>query len=143
MSEPVVEVDDALQLEAPAAPEHVGRLRRAARRWLRAALGEDAEDTVDGLTLAVSEALENAVEHAYADRDEPGTMTLAAGRDPADPSVLVVTVSDTGHWRAPSERASYRGRGLAMIEELVDTFTVDPGPTGTTVTLRHAEAPGS
>ncbi|GAA4875336.1 ATP-binding protein [Actinomycetospora straminea] len=101
-------------------------------------LGDD-DDTVDNLTLAVSEALENAVEHAYADRDEPGTMSLVAGRDPADAHVLVVTVSDSGRWRPPVERPSYRGRGLAMIEELVDGYTVDPGPGGTTVTLRHAE----
>jgi serine/threonine-protein kinase RsbW len=131
----VVEVDGALHLEAPATPAHVGRLRRAVRRWLRSVLGED-EDAVDNLTLAVSEALENAAEHAYAGQDEAGTMTLSAERDPAE-NVVVISVSDTGSWRAPADLTGYRGRGLALIEELAAAHTVQPGPTGTTVTLRH------
>jgi serine/threonine-protein kinase RsbW len=131
----VVDGDDTLHLEAPATPAHVGLLRRAVRRWLRGVLGED-EDVVDNLTLAVSEALENAAEHAYADRDEAGTMTLCARRDLAA-EALEIRVSDTGHWRAPAEVTGYRGRGLALIEELAAAHTVQPGPTGTTVTLRH------
>ena len=130
------EGDDVLHLEVPATPAHVGRLRRAVRGWLRQALGDDA-DAVDNLTLAVSEALENAAEHAYADRDEPGTMTLCAQRDPTGADAVVISVTDTGHWREPSEGSSYRGRGLALIEELAEAHTVRPGPTGTTVTLRH------
>jgi anti-sigma regulatory factor (Ser/Thr protein kinase) len=102
---------------------------------LRSVLGED-EDAVDNLTLAVSEALENAAEHAYAGQDEAGTMTLSAERDPAQ-NVLVISVSDTGSWRAPADSVGYRGRGLALIEELAAAHTVRPGPTGTTVTLRH------
>jgi len=133
----VAEVDDALHLEVPATPEHVGRLRRAVRRWLRAELGDDDEDTVDNLTLAASEALENAAEHAYAGHDEVGTMTLVARREDGDGRYVVITVSDTGRWRAPAESAGYRGRGLALIEELTDAHDVQPGPTGTTVTFRH------
>jgi serine/threonine-protein kinase RsbW len=137
---PVVEVDNVpLHLEVPATAAHVGRLRRAVRRWLSVALGDDDEDAVDNLTLAVSEALENAAEHAYAGRDEVGTMTLAASREPAAPYAVIITISDAGTWRAPAEHAGHRGRGLALIEELARTCTVDPGPTGTTVTLRHAD----
>ena len=133
----VGEGDDGLHLEVPATPAHVGRLRRAVRGWLRQALGDRDPDAVDNLTLAVSEALENAAEHAYADRDEPGTMTLSAQRDPSGPGTVVISVTDTGRWRPPSGGAGYRGRGLALIEELADAHTVRPGPTGTTVTLRH------
>jgi serine/threonine-protein kinase RsbW len=133
----VGEVDDMLHLEVPATPAQVGRLRRALRGWLRGALGESDADAVDNLTLAVSEALENAAEHAYADRDEPGTMTLSAQRDPLTPGAVVISVSDGGHWRAPTGSNGYRGRGLALIEELADTYSVRPGPSGTTVTLRH------
>jgi serine/threonine-protein kinase RsbW len=134
---PVVEVDsDSLHLEVPATAAYVGRLRRAVRRWLSLALGD--EDAVDNLTLAVSEALENAAEHAYAGHEEVGTMTLAASRELAAPYAVIITISDTGTWRAPAQHAGYRGRGLALIEELARTSTVDPGPTGTTVTLRHA-----
>jgi len=132
----VAEGEDMLHLEVPATPAHVGRLRRAVRGWLRGALG-DADDAVDNLTLAVSEALENAVEHAYADRDEPGTMILSAQRDPGRTGAVVISVSDSGCWRSPSEPNGYRGRGLALIEELADAHTVRPGPTGTTVTMRH------
>lgn len=131
------EGEDMLHLEVPATPAHVGRLRRAVRGWLRGALGENDPDAVDNLTLAVSEALENAAEHAYADRNEPGTMTLSAQRDPVRSGAVVISVSDSGSWRSPSEPGGYRGRGLALIEELSDAHTVRPGPAGTTVTLRH------
>jgi serine/threonine-protein kinase RsbW len=134
----VAEVDEALHLVVPATPEHVGRLRRAVRRWLRSALGDEDEDAVDNLTLAASEALENAAEHAYAGHDEVGTMTLYARRDDNADRAVVITVSDTGRWRARAHSTGYRGRGLALIGELTDTHEVQPGPTGTTVTFRHA-----
>lgn len=134
----MAEVDEALHLVVPATPEHVGRLRRAVRRWLRSVLGDEDEDAVDNLTLAASEALENAAEHAYAGHDEVGTMTLSARRDDTADRAVVITVSDTGRWRAPADSTGYRGRGLALIGELTDTHEVQPGPTGTTVTFRHA-----
>ncbi|PVY96710.1 ATP-binding protein [Actinomycetospora cinnamomea] len=134
----MAEVDEALHLEVPATPEHVGRLRRAVRRWLRGVLGDEDEDAVDNLTLAASEALENAAEHAYAGSDEVGTMILSARREDDDERAVVITVSDTGRWRAPADSTGYRGRGLALIEELTDAHDVRPGPTGTTVTFRHA-----
>ncbi|CAA9293430.1 MAG: hypothetical protein AVDCRST_MAG54-4645 [uncultured Actinomycetospora sp.] len=133
----MAEVDEALHLVVPATPEYVGRLRRAVRRWLRSVLGDEDEDTVDNLTLAASEALENAAEHAYAGHDEVGTMTLSARRDDTADRTLVITVSDSGRWRAPADNTGYRGRGLALIGELTDTHEVQPGPTGTTVTFRH------
>ena len=132
----MAEVDEALHLVVPATPEYVGRLRRAVRRWLRSVLGD--EDAVDNLTLAASEALENAAEHAYAGHDEVGTMTLSARRDDTADRAVVITVSDAGRWRAPADSTGYRGRGLALIGELTDTHEVQPGPTGTTVTFRHA-----
>jgi serine/threonine-protein kinase RsbW len=134
----VAEVDEALHLVVPATPEHVGRLRRAVRRWLRSVLGDEDEDAVDNLTLAASEALENAAEHAYAGHDEVGTMTLSAHRDDTADRAVVITVSDSGRWRAPADSTGYRGRGLALIGELTDTHEVQPGPAGTTVTFRHA-----
>lgn len=133
----MAEVDEALHLVVPATPEHVGRLRRAVRRWLRSVLGDEDEDAVDNLTLAASEALENAAEHAYAGHDEVGTMTLSARRDDTPDRAVVITVSDTGRWRAPADSTGYRGRGLALIGELTDAHEVQPGPTGTTVTFRH------
>jgi serine/threonine-protein kinase RsbW len=134
----VAEVDEALHLVVPATPEHVGRLRRAVRRWLRSVLGDEDEDAVDNLTLAASEALENAAEHAYAGHDEVGTMTLSARREETADRAVVITVSDTGRWRAPADSTGYRGRGLALIGELTDAHEVQPGPAGTTVTFRHA-----
>ncbi|MDF2976063.1 MAG: hypothetical protein K0S40_791 [Actinomycetospora sp.] len=134
----MAEVDEALHLVVPATPEHVGRLRRAVRRWLRSVLGDEDEDAVDNLTLAASEALENAAEHAYAGHDEVGTMTLSARREETADRAVVITVSDTGRWRAPADSTGYRGRGLALIGELTDAHEVQPGPAGTTVTFRHA-----
>jgi hypothetical protein len=65
-------------------------------------------------------------------------MTLSARRDDTADRTVVITVSDTGRWRAPADSTGYRGRGLALIGELTDTHEVQPGPTGTTVTFRHS-----
>lgn len=127
-----------VQLRAQAAG--VGRLRRAVRPWLDA-VGVDA-DTVEDLLLAVSEAVENAVDHAFVDRAR-GTVTVHAQYEPptasatsTTPAAVVLSVVDDGRWRAPTD-PGYRGRGLALIAQLCGSHVLEPGPTGTRVTMRH------
>jgi serine/threonine-protein kinase RsbW len=119
-----------LDLSATALPTNVGSLRRAVRRWLGDVIAD--ADVVDDLTLAVSEALENAADHAYADRPDPGTMTVRAEVD--DAGRLVIRIVDDGSWRAPSFESS-RGRGITMMEALADSAVVQAMPGGTAVTL--------
>lgn len=136
----------ALDLVAEAGPPRVGAFRRVLRRWLGEALearqtaagaspvlDDDLEDLADDLVLAASEALENVVDHAFADVSEPGSMTLRA--DLAD-DVVTIVVSDDGSWRDPTTGPTSRGRGLTLMESLTDVEVVH-GPTGTTVTMRR------
>ncbi len=123
-----------LALEAPATAGHVGVLRRAVRGWLAEVVDDDA---VDDLTLAVSEALENAADHGFTGRSQPGTMSVTAN---VDDHGLCIVVSDDGWWRGPRSERHHRGRGLALMGQLTDVSTVRTGTGGTSVTLyRHAD----
>lgn len=119
-----------LDLSATALPTNVGSLRRAVRRWLGDVIAD--ADVVDDLTLAVSEALENAADHAYAGRPDPGTMTVRA--EVEESRQLVIRILDDGSWQAPSSESS-RGRGITMMEALADSAVVQAMPEGTAVTL--------
>lgn len=136
------QVPPDLDLTVQAAPPQVGAFRRALRRWLGEALdavvgtapavgtAEEIEDLADDLVLAASEALENVVDHAYADAD-PGPMQLRAS---VHDGTVAVVVIDRGHWRDPPSGPSSRGRGLEMMERLAET-RVERGEPGTVVTL--------
>lgn len=86
-------------------------------------------DDRDAVVLAVSEAIANAIEHGY--RDEPdGLVHVAAGLSDGR---IEVTVRDAGSWVA-MRRHPDRGRGLTMIEKLMDWSEVSTG-RGTTVSM--------
>jgi anti-anti-sigma factor len=121
--------------------------RRALHTWLEP-LDLDPDD-VDNLLMAVSEALSNALEHAYPrgsdDAVAPGaapvTLDAALGAD----GVLRVTVGDRGRWRRPSPEPGNRGRGLQMMRLLVDTVVLENdrrgGGTCVVLSKRLARAP--
>lgn len=120
-----------------AVPANVGLLRRRARRWLAQVVADP--DTVDELTLAVSEAAENAVDHAFAAGRRPGTVTLTAECRPdggGGRGSVVVTVADDGRW-LPVADPGYRGRGLALIMSCSPDTDIHTDDGGTRVTLRH------
>jgi anti-sigma regulatory factor (Ser/Thr protein kinase)/putative methionine-R-sulfoxide reductase with GAF domain len=119
---------DRLALTLPAEPEALITARRALRNWL-AEVGVEPEALYD-ITLATGEACTNAIEHAYA----PGeaSFDLVATRGEED---VVVMVRDYGAWREP--RGQNRGRGLKLMETLMDEVNVRREATGTTVELRR------
>jgi len=82
------------------------------------------------ITLATGEACTNAIEHAYA----PGVASFDLEAMCRDDDV-VVTVRDYGSWRPP--RGQNRGRGLKLMETLMDEVKVRREQTGTTVELRR------
>ncbi|PVZ08160.1 ATP-binding protein [Actinomycetospora cinnamomea] len=126
-----------LHRQAGGTASSVGVLRRALRRWLVGVL--DDEDAIDDLTLAASEALENAADHAFVGRGSPGTITVSAEVEHgSEARAVVVTVADDGCWRPPSADPGHRGRGLAMIARLAGAHCLVPGRDGTSITLRHA-----
>ncbi len=127
-----MEARGALELDLPAEPASVPVARHRIERWL-AATGAGRDD-VFAIKLAVSEVCANAVEHAYG--HEPGhTFRVHAERAAEE---VVIEVSDAGRWRRP--RGSRRGRGLGMIEQLMDAVDVERASSGTTVRMSKAPA---
>ena len=118
----------ARRLTLPAEPESLPGLRRRLARVLHAAGADDAE-TYE-IMLTVCEAAGNAIEHAYGPGD--ATFDVEARLDSRE---LVATVSDHGHWR--ERRGTHRGRGLNIIEGLMDQVEVSSEPEGTVVRMRR------
>jgi PAS domain S-box-containing protein len=118
-----------LMLTIPAIPEALSRLRGQLRRFLLAN-GVDA-DTAYDLVLAASEIAANATEHAYELRDAQFVCraTVADGN-------VTISVRDQGRWRAPRQ-VDGRGRGLRLVESLVDQLDLRPSTTGTEAVIRR------
>jgi anti-anti-sigma factor len=108
----------------PARPSELAAVRRSVRRWAEAAALSD--ELLDDLQLALGEAASNAVEHAYAGRDEPGAFEYALHRLP-DGGGVAVRVTDFGRWRPPPLDRGFRGRGLEIIDNLAQDLVVEHG----------------
>jgi len=125
---------DRLDMTLPAEPEMLARLRRRLGRFLHAAGA--SEDESYEITLTISEAAGNAIEHAYG----PGDASFRVQAVVED-SELVVVVRDSGRWRARPGRGgpegAARGRGLSIIEGLMDQVEVVREEHGTTVRMRR------
>jgi PAS domain S-box-containing protein len=117
---------ESVRFTLPAEPESLPGLRRRLARFLHAAGADDAE-TYE-ITLTVCEAAGNAIEHAYGPGD--ATFDVEARLDARE---LVATVSDRGHWR--ERRGAHRGRGLNIIEGLMDKVEVSTEQEGTVVRM--------
>ena len=117
-----------LELELPAVPSVLAHVRRLMRRWLRDR-GAGSSEIVE-MTMAVSEACANAVEHAYS--PAPHVFRVQARTEGAE---VIVAVRDTGRWRAP--RGRNRGRGLTIIEAAMDTVRVSSTSDGTEIVMRR------
>ena len=115
-------------LDLPAEPEALSSVRQSLDRWLTEA-GTSRRD-VHAIKVACGEACANAIEHAY----RPGDAAFRIEASRVDSDVLIV-VRDFGGWREP--RGTDRGRGLPLMEALMDSVHVDPSSDGTTVRLRR------
>jgi anti-sigma regulatory factor (Ser/Thr protein kinase) len=115
-------------LDLPAEPEALSSVRKALERWLSEA-GTSRRDA-HAIKVACGEACANAIEHAY----RPGDAAFRIEASREDTEVLIV-VRDFGGWREP--RGTDRGRGLPLMEALMDSVHVDPSSEGTTVQLRR------
>ena len=130
------------QLGSPAAytlgpePEALAAMRRQLRRWLEETGAHPAE--VTEITMAVNEAMQNAIEHGNAYAIAPITVAL----DLRDNDVVIV-VRDLGHDGSRSPDPD-RGRGIQLMSALMDDARVDlGGPMGGAVTLRRRLAGAS
>ena len=106
-----------------AAPSSIALLRHAVAQFAREGGANDA--ALEDLALAVSEAVTNAVIHAYADEDEPGPVTLTACVSDA---TIDVTVSDIGRGLRPRIDSPGAGLGLPLIAQMADSMTMRCAP---------------
>ncbi|WP_243420578.1 SpoIIE family protein phosphatase, partial [Micromonospora globispora] len=115
-------------LRLPADPTRLSVLRKRLEDFLVAhRVGEN--DLFD-LTVAISEAAANAIEHPVS----PAESTIGVEVTIEDRTVTA-TVRDSGQWRE-STGSGFRGRGLKLIKALGD-LTVNRTAEGTEVTLRR------
>ncbi|KAA1249689.1 SpoIIE family protein phosphatase [Mycobacterium simiae] len=131
----------AVQRRIPIPPLHVTvdatifaarQIRALLRAWLTQ-IGADATDISD-VVHAVSEFVENAVEHGYGTEVSDGIVVDAAlGCD----GRLRASVVDHGTWKDYREGGKGRGRGLAMAAALVSESQVSHNAGGTTATITH------
>lgn len=94
------------------------------------ALGVDPERRF-GIVLAVSEAIANAIEHAYRD-DAPGLVRLELSSDGAE---FAATIEDFGRWR-PFVRRGERGRGIELMHAFTDSVQIRSTRESTRILLR-------
>ena len=119
-----------IALELPARPESVGRARHAALR-----LAREAGATGSRVAMAVSEAVGNAVQHAY--RGTDGRIGLN-GR--IEPDRVVLEVIDRGIGMRPNPDSPGLGLGMSLIGMVADDVRIDAGPDGTSVEMSFATA---
>ncbi|GAB3955951.1 hypothetical protein GCM10027614_66730 [Micromonospora vulcania] len=115
-------------LRLPADPTRLSVLRKRLEGFLVAhSVGET--DLFD-LTVAISEAAANAIEHPI----HPAEPTISV-EVTIEGGTVTATVRDSGQWRE-STGSGFRGRGLSLIKALGE-LSVRRTDEGTEVTLRR------
>jgi anti-sigma regulatory factor (Ser/Thr protein kinase) len=93
----------------------------------------------DAVALAVTEAVTNAVVHAYADATEPGEIEVVAQRVSEDS--LEILVCDDGRGMLPRHDSPGVGLGLPLVATLAESFEVQArAGGGTQVRMAFAAA---
>jgi anti-sigma regulatory factor (Ser/Thr protein kinase) len=117
---------ESLDLELPAEPESVAEARHAAARLARRYGAEEAD-----VKIAVSEAVGNAVLHAYRGGAD-GTITvkgaLVRGK-------LVFVVTDTGVGMSPNPDSPGLHLGIPLIGKVAEDMRIDAGAGGTSISF--------
>jgi len=115
----------------PAAPDAVSQARNALTAFAREAGAE--EEQVESIRLAASEAVTNAVLHAYRDREAGAVQVSASYLE----NELWMFVADAGSGMRPRSGGPGLGLGLALIAQLADDFQIlSRGSGGTELRLR-------
>ena len=115
-----------------AEPASLPRIRHSATAAL-AEIGISDSEFVGGVALALSEAVGNAIQHAYP--DAAGRMEVSMLQDDHE---IIVTVADAGVGIDHAADSPGLGVGLELIGRLTTTWTVRSGAGGTTITMHFA-----
>ena len=110
----------------PARADQVARARREGVAYAR----EHGAADPDGIAVAVSEAVTNAVVHAYIDAPVPGEVEVIAKRHPDNG--LEIHVCDDGRGMMPRRDSPGLGVGLPLVAKLAERFKVETRPGGGT-----------
>ena len=100
----------------PALADEVGSARRAAVEFARAEGVPDLR--LEDLRLAISEALTNAVLHAFRTQDLPGTVTVTV--DVTPDQFVEAVVRDDGMGMSSRSDSPGLGLGLGLIASVAD-----------------------
>jgi anti-sigma regulatory factor (Ser/Thr protein kinase) len=123
-----------LNLKFPASSKSVTEARHSVEDYARSLGMRD----VDDIGLAVTEAIGNAVLHAYRTR-EPGTIELRA--ELLVPDTLLVVIIDDGDGMSPHPETPGLGLGLPLMASLPAGLEIERhNPHGTTVRMRFSLA---
>jgi len=111
-----------LDVDLPAVPKSASTARRAVLE----ALSGIAVDRA-AVSIVVSEAVTNAVIHAYRDREHPGTVHVSASLDAEG---IEVSVADDGIGMRPRIDSPGLGLGVPLMADLADHMEVESGGVG-------------
>jgi PAS domain S-box-containing protein len=125
---PLPTAESQVNITLPAEPGSLAQLRRRLARFLHATGASEVERYE--ITLTICEAAGNAIEHAYGPGDATYEVEVAF-----EEGELTATVRDSGSWR--EKRGEHRGRGLGIIEELMDEVAVERDDAGTLIRMRR------
>lgn len=135
-------VGEVVELEIPARAEFVA-LARLVVSAIAASDSSLADERIDDLKLAVSEACTNAIEAHGAIRTDERVLLRCS----ADGSTVEVSIQDRGHGFDPNQLPDHppvtdpdrlkfeRGLGIPLIRALVDEVEFSSSTTGTAVRL--------
>jgi serine/threonine-protein kinase RsbW len=118
-----------------AIPESVAPMRHAVVDFAAANGGSDWE--LEGIALAVCEALTNVVVHAYVGRAEPGVVTLRAWMEG---ECLQIVVGDEGIGMRRRTDSPGLGHGLPVIYRIAEDVQIEDGTPGMRLRMSFAIA---
>jgi anti-sigma regulatory factor (Ser/Thr protein kinase) len=121
--------DQEVRLDLPSDAASVGTARHAV-----AALAERLGVAADDVRIAVSEAVGNAIVHAY--RNGRSGMIRVFARE--ERGRLLVTVEDDGIGMAPNPRSQGLRIGIPLITKLCDDVRFTSSEAGTRVSMSFA-----